>query len=115
MLFCRTGAAAYCIANDEAVFRFWPCSADRDLRNDGAGRAHDCNCFRLPIARPYAPPLAQTKLDAYEIRPEGEPMADKLHDSALAYHRSPTPGKLQISATKPMGVDLHRNLTQVLH
>ncbi|MGD8958195.1 MAG: NADP-dependent malic enzyme, partial [Chromatiaceae bacterium] len=30
-------------------------------------------------------------------------MADKLHDSALAYHRWPTPGKLQITATKPMG------------
>ena len=30
-------------------------------------------------------------------------MADKLHESALAYHRSPTPGKLQITATKPMG------------
>ena len=30
-------------------------------------------------------------------------MADKLHDAALLYHRSPTPGKLQIAATKPMG------------
>ncbi|MDJ0740620.1 MAG: NADP-dependent malic enzyme [Gammaproteobacteria bacterium] len=30
-------------------------------------------------------------------------MADKLHDAALAYHRLPTPGKLQIAATKPMG------------
>jgi malate dehydrogenase (oxaloacetate-decarboxylating)(NADP+) len=30
-------------------------------------------------------------------------MADKLRDAALAYHRLPTPGKLQITATKPMG------------
>src|SRR4029077_21053568 len=29
-------------------------------------------------------------------------MADKLRDSALEYHRLPTPGKLAIVATKPL-------------
>ena len=30
-------------------------------------------------------------------------MADNLRDSALAYHRLPKPGKLEITATKPLG------------
>ncbi len=29
-------------------------------------------------------------------------MADTLHDAALAYHREPKPGKLEITATKPL-------------
>ena len=29
-------------------------------------------------------------------------MVDELHDNALAYHRLPVPGKLEISATKPL-------------
>jgi hypothetical protein len=29
-------------------------------------------------------------------------MDDTLHDAALAYHREPKPGKLEITATKPL-------------
>jgi malate dehydrogenase (oxaloacetate-decarboxylating)(NADP+) len=34
---------------------------------------------------------------------EGDAMADDLRESALEYHRFPTPGKIAIVATKPLG------------
>jgi len=30
-------------------------------------------------------------------------MADDLHDAALAYHRDPVPGKIEVTPTKPLG------------
>src|SRR3546814_2175065 len=35
-------------------------------------------------------------------RAMGDGMAKDLREAALAYHRSPKPGKLEISATKPL-------------
>src|SRR5450755_3763961 len=45
-----------------------------------------------------------TAPDLQESGP-GEPMSysEDLHSAALAYHRFPRPGKLEIQATKPLG------------
>ena len=37
-------------------------------------------------------------------------MADELRSAALAYHRNPKPGKLEIAATKPMGTQYDLSL-----
>jgi malate dehydrogenase (oxaloacetate-decarboxylating)(NADP+) len=39
----------------------------------------------------------------FPLIPEGQTMPDDLREAALEYHRLPTPGKISVVATKPLG------------